>query len=78
MALARFRVLIHDFFNKDPDIVPQEAPIIILNGKSDFFMAKNGKDINHTSYFPRRVNFVRIYWCKGGLKMADIATKNVG
>ena len=34
MALARFRMLINDFLNKDPDIVPEKAPLIILDGKS--------------------------------------------
>ena len=78
MSLAHFSMLINELLNKDPDIFPQEDPIIILNSKSAVYMAKNGKDNNHTSYIPRRVNFLRIDWCKGGLKMADIATKNVG
>ena len=30
MALAHFRMLIHDFLNKDLDIVPEEAPLIVL------------------------------------------------
>ena len=29
MALAHFRMLIHELLNKDPDIVPEEAPLII-------------------------------------------------
>ena len=27
MVLAHFRMLIHEFLNKDPDIVPEEAPM---------------------------------------------------
>ena len=34
MALAYFRMLIHEFLNKDPDIVPEEAPMIVLDSKS--------------------------------------------
>ena len=34
MALAHFRMLIHEFLNKDPDIVPEEAPLIVLDSKS--------------------------------------------
>ena len=50
-------------------------------------MANNGKDTNHTGHISRRVDFVRnvdnckiqkIEWCEGGLKLADIATKNLG
>ena len=47
----------------------------------------NGKDTNHTTHIARRVNFVgddkrcklhNIDWCKGGLKLADISSNNVG
>ena len=31
MALAHFRMLIHEFLNKDPDIVTEEAFLIILD-----------------------------------------------
>ena len=72
--------------NKDPDIVPDEAPIIILDINYDVCMANNGKDAKHTRHIHRRVNFVRngenfkmnkIDWCVGGLQLADIATNNV-
>ena len=52
MALARFRMLIHDFFNEDPDIVTEETPIIILHIKSAVCMANNGNDIKHTRHIP--------------------------
>ena len=73
--------------NKDPDIVPEEAPLIILDSKSSVCMDDNGKDINHTRHISRRVNFVsncesckmhNIDWCGGGLQLADISTNNVG
>ena len=87
MALAYFRMLIHEFLNKDPEIVIEKYPLIILDSKSAVCMANNGKDTKHTSHIARRMHFVRndekfnmhqIYWCKGSLQLADISTKNVG
>ena len=44
MALANFRMLIHEFLNKDTDTVPEEAPLIVLDSKSAMCMANNGKE----------------------------------
>ena len=50
-------------------------------------MDDSGKDTKHTRQIYRIVHFVRngekckmykIDWCEGGIKFADIATKNVG
>ena len=50
-------------------------------------MANNGKDTTHTRHIARRMHFVsfgenfkmhKIDWCKWGLQLSDIATKNVG
>ena len=43
MALEHFRILIHGLLNKYPDIVPEEAPLIILDSKSIMCMDNNGK-----------------------------------
>ena len=59
MALAHFRMLIREFLDKDLDIFPEEALLIIFNGKSDVFMADNGKNNKHTSHIYSRINFVR-------------------
>ena len=59
MALAYFRMLIHEFLNKDTYIVPKEAPIIILDNESPVCMSNNGKDAKHTSHISSRMNFVR-------------------
>ena len=59
MALAHFRMLFHGFLNKDPDIVPEEAPLIVLDNKSDICMDKNGKDTKHKRHIARIMNFVR-------------------
>ena len=86
MALAHFRMLVHELFNEDPDMVPKEAPLIVLDSKSAMCMAKNGIDTKHTRHIERRMNFVRngekckmhkIEWCEGGLQLANIGTKNL-
>ena len=47
IALAYFRILIHELLNKDLDIVPEEAPLIVLDSKSAMCMANNVKDTKH-------------------------------
>ena len=59
MALAHFRMLIHELLNKDTDIVPEEAPLIVWDSKSAISMAKNGKDTKHTRHITRRMYLVR-------------------
>ena len=87
MALAHFRVLIHELLNKDPDIFAEEAPLIILYSKSDVCIANKCRNTKHTMHTARGVHFVRngenwkiqkIDWYEGGLQLEDIATKNVG
>ena len=34
MSLAHFRILIYELLNEDPDMVPKEAPLIVLDSKS--------------------------------------------
>ena len=87
MYLAHFRMLIHELLNKDSDIVPEEAPLVILDSKYTVCMAKKGRGTKHTRHITRRMNFVshdekykmhNIDWCEGGIQLEDIATKNVG
>ena len=59
MALAQSRMPTNKFLNKDPDVVPEQAPIIILDSKSAICMANNGKDTKHTSHIDIIMNFVR-------------------
>ena len=79
-------MLINELWNKDTDIVPEEATLIVLESKSAMCMAKNGKDTKHTRHIARRTHFVsngekckmqNIDWCEGGLQLADIGTKDV-
>ena len=58
MDLAHFRILIHELLNKDPYIVPDEAPLIVLDSKSSICMANNGKDTKHTRHISRRIHFL--------------------
>ena len=80
-------MLIHELLNKDLYIVPEESPPIIFDIKSAVCMAKNGRDTKHTRQIYRRIHFVinsekckqhNIDCCEGGMKLADIATDNVG
>ena len=86
MALSHFRMLIHELLNKDIDIVPEEAPLIVLGSRSAMCMANNGKYTKHTRHIARRIHFVRngekckmhrIDWCEVGLQLADIGTNNI-
>ena len=52
-------MLIHEFLNKNMDIVPEEAPLIFFDSKHDMCMAKNGKYTKHTIHFARRMHFLR-------------------
>ena len=52
-------MLIHELLNKDQDIVPEEAPLIVLDIKSAMCMANNGKDTEHTRNIARIMHFVR-------------------
>ena len=86
MGLAHSRMLIHELLDKDPEIVPQEAPLIFLGSKSAMCMSNNGKDTKHKRHIARRIRLVRngekfnmnkIDQCQGGMKLAYIATNNV-
>ena len=59
MNLAHFRMLIHEFLKEDPDMVPKEAPLIVLHINSAMCMATNGKDTKHTRHIARRMHSVR-------------------
>ena len=85
MDLAHFRMLIRELLKKDPGIVPEEAPLIVLDRKFAMYMANNGKDTKHTKHITRRMHFVRnIEKCKmqkidlfeGCLPTADLPHSN--
>ena len=68
-------------------MVPEKAPLIILDSNPAVCMAENGKYTKHTRHIASRLHFVRngenckmhkIDWCEVGLKFVYIATRNVG
>ena len=59
MALANFRMLVHELLNEDLDMVPKESPLIVLDSKSAMCIAKNGRDTKHTRHISRRMHFLK-------------------
>ena len=59
MALAHFRMLIHELLNENTDMVPKEGNFIVFESKSSMCMANNGKDTKHTRHIARIMHFVR-------------------
>ena len=59
MDLAHFRIPNKKLLKKYPDVVPLQAPLIILDIKSAMCMAKNGKDKKNTRLISRRTHFVK-------------------
>ena len=58
MALAHFRMLIHELLNKYPEIVPEEDPLIILDSKYDVCRDNYGNYTKNTRHIYRRVKFL--------------------
>ena len=86
MALANFRMLNNKLLNEDPDLVPEQALLIILDRKSHVSMDDNSKNTKHTRHISRRMHFVinveelnlhKTVLFEGGLQLAYIGTKNV-
>ena len=59
MALSNFRVLIHEQFNKDKYLVPEETLQVILDSKYAVCMANNGKNTKNTRNITREAHPVR-------------------
>ena len=87
MALSHFIKLNNKLMKKDPNVVPKQSLLIILDIKSDVCMANNGNDTKHTINISRRMHSVKNVkeWklhktvrYERGLQLADIRTKNVG
>ena len=86
-GFINFKDVNSSIFEQNPGIVPEESPMIVLYNKSSMCVANNGKDTKHTRHIVRRIHLVRnsekykmqnIDCYEGGLKLADIATNNVG
>ena len=86
MALANFRMLNIELLKKDLDMVPEQAPPIVLDRKSDICMTNNGLYNKQTIHISIRINLLRNVeefnlhkklWCEGCLQMEENRTKNV-
>ena len=58
MNLSHFKMLIHELLNKDTDIVPKEALLVVLHSKSAMCMPKNGKYTKHTRHISSIMHLV--------------------
>ena len=68
-------MLTHELLENNPDIVPEEAPLIILDSKCAVCMDKNGKDTKHTRNITRKVHFlgmVKISKCTRLTNVKDV------
>ena len=52
-------MLIHKLLNKEPDIVTEEAPLIVLNGNSSMCMTNNSENTKRTRHTASTMHFVR-------------------
>ena len=59
MVLEHLRMVIYEFLNKDPNIVPEEDPLNKLDIKYTFCMDKHSKDTKHAIHIDRKEPFVR-------------------
>ena len=48
-----------EFLKKDTDVVPEHAPLIILDSKSAVYIENDVKDAKHTMHLSIRMHFVR-------------------
>ena len=76
MTIAHFSIINNKFLNRDPYVVPEQPPLVILDIKSCVCMDKNSNDTKHTRQISRIMHFVRNdkeynlhkkVWCEGGM-----------
>ena len=81
MSLAHFRMLNNELLDTGSYVVPEQAPIIILDINPDVCIANNNNYTKHTINISRRRNFVRngeecnlhkTVCCEVGLQLAEI------
>ena len=80
MVRAHSSMLNNDFLNKDTNVVPEQALIVILDRKSALCMLNNGNYTKHTGHISRinveELNMYKIVRCEVVLQLADIVTNN--
>ena len=58
MDIENLMILNNEFMRKNPGVVPEQGPFIILDSKSEVCMENNGKDTKHTRHIYRIMHFV--------------------
>ena len=58
-VIESFRILDYNLLKKGQNVVPEQAPFIVLDTKSAICMAKTAKDTKHTIHVSRIIHFVR-------------------
>ena len=85
MDISHYRMLNNKLMNKDSDVVPEQADIIILDRKLCLCMANIVKYAKHIRHIARIMHFVRngekwnqhkTLCCEVGLQFSDIRTKD--
>ena len=59
MTQSYFMILNNEFMSKDPDVVLEQAPIILLDIKSAVFVANNVKVTKHAIHISKIIHLVR-------------------
>ena len=60
MALSHFRMLNNEVTKKDQDVVPYQAPLIVLDNMSEVCMYNNDKYNKQTIHISRKIHFVKM------------------
>ena len=55
ISLAHLSILYNELMDKDPEVVPEQAPLVLLDRKSSVCMAKSIKGTKHTIHIYRRM-----------------------
>ena len=59
MDLEHLRMMNIELLNKDPDVVPEQEHIIILDNKSAVYIDKNSKDTKYNRHISIIMHFIR-------------------
>ena len=59
MDIGHFRILNNEFLDKDPDLVPEQSHLLILDSESAVCMANNSKYVKHTINIARILHLLR-------------------
>ena len=59
MILAHSRMINNELLNKDPNVLPEQAPLIILDRKLAVCVSNNSKYTKHTRKNDKIIHYVR-------------------